>query len=653
MLYLIIFSTEFCKVLRKYWERSMDIKGRYIIDEQGRTLILRGCNLGGSSKYPLRPGSTNRHPDSLKDPQTVSFVGRPFPLEAAEAHFDQLSRWGFTFIRFLITWEALEHAGPGCYDEAYLAYLRKILRIAGDKGFSVVIDPHQDVWSRWTGGDGAPAWTLDTLGMDRDQLDPSGAALTQQHYGALHGGAPFPRMIWSTNYNRYATATMFTLFFAGNTYAPDLSIDGESIQDWLQERYLACMRHCFRRLKDCTAIIGWGAMNEPHPGFIGYHDLSMLENCSAALGPMPSPFQAMSAASGHPVTAPEYTTDIWGRRIVGQQTLNPGALSLFKPGFTCPWKQAGVWTDEGGVPRLLRPDHFAAYQGKPARFTEDFLKPFMNRFAERIRELNNRTFFFIEGIPNGMHPTWSSQDAPKTVNAFHWYDGPTLFTKSFRSWITLSPDPKQASRGKLILGRKNVAAYFTRSLTEVLTWTGEHMGDMPCLLGEFGLPFDMNRGRAFKTGDYHLHEEALSLYYDAVDANLLHSTIWNYTADNTHEEGDGWNDEDLSIVSGGAGRALKGWLRPYPMATAGTPLRIHWDRKTGILSYRFRTDPRITVPTELFIPPEWFGPKPGITIRLDPPEGTQPVEAAYKPELGRIFLTNNGYEGVVDCIVSR
>ena len=60
------------------------------------------------------------------------------------------------------------------------------------------------------------------------------------------------------------------------------------------------------------------------------------------------------------------------------------------------------------------------------------------------------------------------------------------------------------------------------------------MGEMPCLLGEFGLPFDLDKKKAYKTGDYSRHEDALSLYYDGIDENLLSSTIWNYTADNNH-----------------------------------------------------------------------------------------------------------------------
>ncbi|MFP3041297.1 cellulase family glycosylhydrolase [Treponema primitia] len=613
-------------------------------DEQGRNLLFRGCNLGGSSKSPIPPDLSPREP--------VSFIGRPFPLAEAEAHLERLRSWGFSLIRFIITWEALEHAGPGIYDESYLAYLRKILNLAGEKGISVFMDPHQDVWSRWTGGDGAPAWTLEKLGMDVDRLDAVGAALTRERYAEFHPG-PYPRMIWPTNYNRYGAATMFSLFFGGNTYAPETRIDGESAQDWLQERYLACMRHCFRRLKNCKAIIGWDTMNEPHPGFISYTDLNSLENYAVATGTMPNAFQTMAAASGHRVSAPVYSTGILGERVIRQELLNPQGLSLFREGYSCPWKQAGVWTDRQGTPQLLKPDHFALYQGRPVRFAEDFLKPFIIRFTERMRDADERTLVFIEGVPQGQgftqpsHPSWTREDPTGAINAFHWYDGPTLFTKFFRPWFSFRTDT-----GKIILGRKKVAAHFSEQLARGIAWAKEKMGNMPCLLGEFGLPFDMNGKSAFRTGDYRPHEEAISMYYDAIDKNLLHAVIWNYSADNTPEDGDGWNGEDLSIFSRGEGRAMGGWRRPYPMATAGEILEIHWNRKRGLFRLRFRADPGIPAPTEIYAPPECFGTAPKIEIRRTTLD-TAKVSAEYKPEEARVFIWNEGYRGDLEIIISR
>lgn len=626
----------------------MRVSGRYITDDMGRVLILRGCNAGGSSKVPANPPGGTHVSGSLKSPAGVSFVGRPFPLEEAEAHFDRLKRWGFTFLRLVVTWEALEHEGPGVYDEAYLSYLRKLLRVAEEMGIAVFIDPHQDVWSRWTGGDGAPAWTLEKLGIDTERLDAAGAALTHQRYSEFNKDAPYPRMIWPTNYSRYAAATMFTLFFAGNTYAPETTIDGESAQDWLQDRYIACMRHCFKRLKNCKAIAGWGTMNEPNAGFIGYTDLEKMENVTALLGAVPYPLDAMAAASGYSREVPVYAIGVRGVRITGRQILNTEGLSIFREGYECPWKRAGVWTDEGGVPRLLRKDYFAAVNGRPAQFTGDFLVPFMRRFIDRMREVNPGVIIFIEGTPMGEHPAWPEGSPGGVVNAFHWYDGLTLVTKSFRPWFNVAVET-----AKPVLGRKNVAALFTRAIGKGVVWARERMGDIPCLLGEFGIPFDMNGKKAYRTGDYRLHEEALAMYYDAIDANLLGSTIWNYTPDNTHEWGDGWNGEDLSIFSGGRGRAMGGWLRPYPIATAGVPLALTWDRKRRFFRYRFRADPAITAPTEIFVPAGCFSSTPAISLQTFPADaGASGLKADYKPEEQRLFVWNESCRGETEIILS-
>lgn len=116
----------------------------------------------------------------------VSFVGRPFPLEEADEHFSRLASWGQKFLRLLVTWESIEHEGPGIYDIEYLDYLEGIVEVVARNGISLFIDPHQDVWSRWTGGDGAPMWTLEAVGFDPSKLHESGAALLHQEMGALY-----------------------------------------------------------------------------------------------------------------------------------------------------------------------------------------------------------------------------------------------------------------------------------------------------------------------------------------------------------------------------------------------------------------------------------------------------------------------------------
>jgi aryl-phospho-beta-D-glucosidase BglC (GH1 family) len=67
--------------------------------------------------------------------------GDPFPLEEADEHFTRLRQWGLTFLRFLVSWEAVEHEAPGVYDTAYLDYMQAVVEKAGEYGFHALHRP--------------------------------------------------------------------------------------------------------------------------------------------------------------------------------------------------------------------------------------------------------------------------------------------------------------------------------------------------------------------------------------------------------------------------------------------------------------------------------------------------------------------------------
>ena len=88
------------------------IKNGRMINQQGQTVILRGVNLSGDNKMPFGQNTFDIDSKTFFETKNTSFIGRPFPLEEADIHFSRLKEYGFNCIRFNITWESLEHAGP-------------------------------------------------------------------------------------------------------------------------------------------------------------------------------------------------------------------------------------------------------------------------------------------------------------------------------------------------------------------------------------------------------------------------------------------------------------------------------------------------------------------------------------------------------------
>jgi len=579
----------------------MKIDGEWFKDDDGRTLLLRGVNLGGSSKIPLKPGGT-WIADGFYDYKDVSFVGRPFPLDEADEHFRRLRHWGLTFLRFIVTWEAIEHAGPGIYDEEYIDYVHKILEKANEYGIKVFIDPHQDVWSRWTGGDGAPAWSIEVAGMDITKMHETGAAFVHN----IHGN-PIPHMIWDTNNYKFGTCTMFTLFFAGNDLAPKRTVDGILIQEFLQAHYIAAIKHLAARLNDLPNIVGYGSMNEPQCGYIEFTDLSGLKDMRFIGEAAPSPLESMYAADGNSLEVDRYLMKITGSKKIGRITINPDCERLWKEGAECVWKEHGVWDYVDGKPKILKPDYFSVFEGRKISFVNDYIKPFVNRFAREIREVSPNAFIFIEAVPGKDFPDMGPDDATGIVNASHWYDVLTLYRNTYNPWFTA-----HVYKEKLIIGKKNSLRAIVDQIAHIKNFSVKNLRGAPTLIGEFGLMFKLNKGKALRTGDFSMETAALDAYYDAMDANLVSHTIWNYASDNNHEHGDNWNEEDNSIFSrdnqsrpsdiNSGGRGLAGICRPYAMKTAGTPAQMNFELKDRMFIFAFRPDDSITAPTEIYVP---------------------------------------------------
>ncbi len=585
-----------------YRARVLRIACSRFVDEHGRTVVLRGVNLGGSSKVPRVPDGATWRRDALREPRAVSFVGRPFPLEEADEHLRRLHRWGLRTLRLLTTWEAIEHAGPGQYDAAYLEYFEAVARRAGELGFHIFIDFHQDVWSRFSGGDGAPGWTLEAAGFQLDRLHEAGAAF-------VHGGhgEPLPKMIWPSNVGKLACATMFTLFFGGDVFAPRASVDGVPVQRFLQERFFGAVEQVVRRLAGAKGVFGWDVLNEPSAGYIGREDLTRPFG-PVQVGPLPSPLESFALGDGKPRTVGWWKRDLLGPRVERKVQLNPRGVRAWRDGARCVWRDHGVWGDDArGEPVLLRPDHFSRVDGRAVDFADGFYKPFLKAALGRIRALAPDAVFFVEGEPQRGAPSWSAADGANVAFAPHWYDGVVLFLKDF--WPFLGVD---FATERPVLGAGRIRKSYAAQLRRFTGESHARLGGLPVLLGELGIAFDLSGKRAYRTADFSKQVRAMDRTLTAVEDALLHATLWNYTADNTNARGDQWNDEDLSIYSvdqredpadpDSGGRALDAVVRPYPLAVAGTLTRYGFDLRARRFELVVEGDARVTQPTELYVP---------------------------------------------------
>lgn len=200
---------------KKENRKTLDAKDDHTIiqDRYGRQLILHGLNTTASSKSA---------PDHL-----------PW---IEERHVERESiDFGFNFVRFLIFWEAIEPE-EGVFNDAYLGEVEERINWYAKRGMYVMLDMHQDIYSRYLGGDGAPEWAVRT----------NGAAPLE-----LPGGTPW----WLKN------------------------IDARVINSWinfweytnhkdLQDHYALAWQKVMERFKNNPAVIGYDLMNEPWGGDI-------------------------------------------------------------------------------------------------------------------------------------------------------------------------------------------------------------------------------------------------------------------------------------------------------------------------------------------------------------------------------------------------
>jgi endoglycosylceramidase len=190
--------------------------GTHLRDDHGRIALLRGVNARVQGVF-----------DVTFDDGRVALEPIP-PLTDAEClHMYDL---GLDFLRLPINWSALEPA-PGVFDDAYLDRVDAAVQCAAGVGMYVLVDLHQDAYSKEIGEDGAPLWAI----------QPPPQMLLQGPLDDLSARRTSPQV----------TAAFDTFFDASSG---------------LQDEFFAALDRVAARWADDPAVIGFEILNEPPVG---------------------------------------------------------------------------------------------------------------------------------------------------------------------------------------------------------------------------------------------------------------------------------------------------------------------------------------------------------------------------------------------------
>ncbi|MDQ6747518.1 MAG: glycoside hydrolase family 5 protein, partial [Candidatus Dormibacteraeota bacterium] len=221
-----------------------------VVDQSGREVRLKGVNADGLVDYWQKPPTL----PNAYSVQTADYGGSRCPRDDPDVEGVPLCPWdipqmralGFNVIRLNLSW-SLAEPGPGQISAAYLDRVAQAVEWARAEGIYVVLDMHQDAWSKYIytpagqacpppfravrGYDGAPAW----------------ASTHTAPACALNGVRELDP----------AVDEDFDKFYK------DLAAPGDSVG--LQERFVGVLTALAGRFKNDPTVAGYELLNEPSP----------------------------------------------------------------------------------------------------------------------------------------------------------------------------------------------------------------------------------------------------------------------------------------------------------------------------------------------------------------------------------------------------
>ena len=195
---------------------AVHVDGSVFRDGQGRQLLFRGYNAKINGIFDA----------TFDDGRAPNEVFPDFD-ETSATKFEEL---GFDVMRLTIDWSALE-PHPREYSDTFYSKVDAVLAMAHAHHFYVILDMHQDAYSKEIGEDGAPLWAI----------------------------VPPPQTLLSGPSDDSRRTSPEVLEAGFNFFANAQATDGRP----LQQAFITAVATMARRWSLDPAVLGFEAFNEP------------------------------------------------------------------------------------------------------------------------------------------------------------------------------------------------------------------------------------------------------------------------------------------------------------------------------------------------------------------------------------------------------
>jgi endoglycosylceramidase len=236
----------------------------FIADDQGRMVLLHGAIPGGLIDFWSGADHSKASAPPFYPIDPAAYAGGRCPANYAivkvpplcQKDIDEMGAMGFNSIRLALTWSLLEPE-RGRFNAQYFDRIAQVVGWAKAAGMYVILDMHQNAYSRFVGRSDPPPLPG---GRPADMWDNSGAPA------------------WATITDGFPSET-----YSGQRELNPAVLEAENNfwynRDGIQAEYIATVAMLAKRFKDDSTVVGYSLFNEPMPGWNlppGFEDLLLF-----------------------------------------------------------------------------------------------------------------------------------------------------------------------------------------------------------------------------------------------------------------------------------------------------------------------------------------------------------------------------------------